>query len=641
MAAQAKRTDAPLSTEARNNLKPSAFVFPKERRYPIGDLSHGKNALARSSGKPEEEAVKKAVYAKFPTLKAHSKHDEPVDDCAHCMDDMESGEVMSDEAVSLENSKALAAEHDEKHGRHEGCPFCGARKDGSACALHEDDTLTPDGPHASSAAFGGQKEEMLADPSSPMGQPTPDDETDDAMKEGRSVPQPGGSDPWSPSGKGTPHPMTGKTVRMIEHGGNGGSMGADGGGILRGSLGKVLEVEQDGDTAMVDWADHGKVRLSLSRIEEAKEKPEPERMDSVVRYDRGELEKPEFLENGWVRVDGFIARAGLLEYRTTDGTPWVEYRPPDEAFKADSLDSFSLVPLTNEHPGAGLLDASNTQRYQVGSVDSPRKDGERVRARMLVTDASTVESMRRGRVELSCGYTCDVDNTPGTVNGRRYDAVQRNVRGNHVALVDEGRAGKEVRVRMDGKRALGMVYLTSQAAKSHTERTAVVKIRIDGVDYEVSETGAQAVQKALDAASKEAEKQKARADSAETQIKKLKAELENAPATIRAALEARVTLEQDAKKVLGAEAKFDGLSDLEVRRLAAEKHRGAKLDDRSDAYVEAMFDLAVEHADGPGIMAVQASPQTGDLKPSDGSDEVLKRLEQSMAASAPKRRAAK
>jgi len=67
---------ATLTAKARKNLKPSDFVFPpkdgKPGRYPIQDLDHARNALARSSGKPEEAAVKAAVYKKFPQLKGGS-----------------------------------------------------------------------------------------------------------------------------------------------------------------------------------------------------------------------------------------------------------------------------------------------------------------------------------------------------------------------------------------------------------------------------------------------------------------------------------------------------------------------------------------------------------------------------------------
>lgn len=60
---------AELSAKKRNKLPDNAFALPKERKYPIPDLSHSKNALARSSGKPEEKTVRAAVVKKFPSLK--------------------------------------------------------------------------------------------------------------------------------------------------------------------------------------------------------------------------------------------------------------------------------------------------------------------------------------------------------------------------------------------------------------------------------------------------------------------------------------------------------------------------------------------------------------------------------------------
>jgi hypothetical protein len=58
-----------LTTEKRKHLRDSSFAIPEERRYPINDIAHARNALARSSGKPEEARVKKAVYKKYPSLK--------------------------------------------------------------------------------------------------------------------------------------------------------------------------------------------------------------------------------------------------------------------------------------------------------------------------------------------------------------------------------------------------------------------------------------------------------------------------------------------------------------------------------------------------------------------------------------------
>ena len=58
-----------LTTKQRNNLSTSEFAIPEDRAYPIHDLSHARNALARASGKPEEGRVKAAVYKRYPQLK--------------------------------------------------------------------------------------------------------------------------------------------------------------------------------------------------------------------------------------------------------------------------------------------------------------------------------------------------------------------------------------------------------------------------------------------------------------------------------------------------------------------------------------------------------------------------------------------
>lgn len=60
-------TAAVMSTETRNNLPDSAFALPG-RRYPINDAAHARNALARSAGKPEEAAVRRAVCRKYPDM---------------------------------------------------------------------------------------------------------------------------------------------------------------------------------------------------------------------------------------------------------------------------------------------------------------------------------------------------------------------------------------------------------------------------------------------------------------------------------------------------------------------------------------------------------------------------------------------
>jgi len=60
---------AKLTSKARAKIPKKEFALPAEKKYPIEDISHARNALARSSGKPEEAQVRRAVYKKYPELK--------------------------------------------------------------------------------------------------------------------------------------------------------------------------------------------------------------------------------------------------------------------------------------------------------------------------------------------------------------------------------------------------------------------------------------------------------------------------------------------------------------------------------------------------------------------------------------------
>ena len=103
--------------------------------------------------------------------------------------------------------------------------------------------------------------------------------------------------------------------------------------------------------------------------------------------------------------------------------------------------SFQLVPVTNLHP-SGLLTPDTAKDHAVGAIgESVRQDGDHLAATMMIHDAVAMQSISDGRSKLSCGYTCEMDDTPGVWKGQAYDAIQRNIVGNHLALVDVARAG--------------------------------------------------------------------------------------------------------------------------------------------------------------------------------------------------------
>jgi len=177
--------------------------------------------------------------------------------------------------------------------------------------------------------------------------------------------------------------------------------------------------------------------------------------DEIVQ--RFDVAKVKLTPQGGRVASAHIARAGILEYRQPDGSIRRELRPEDEVFHPDSLKSFAHATLTDDHPG-GLVGPDNWKRVTIGHVaGEPSRDGDFVAASLHVQHGDSIKKAENGElVELSSGYTCILDKTPGEWRGQRYDAVQRQIRGNHVALLPEGwgRAGPDVRLRLDSAGAM-------------------------------------------------------------------------------------------------------------------------------------------------------------------------------------------
>lgn len=338
-------------------------------------------------------------------------------------------------------------------------------------------------------------------------------------------------------------------------------------------------------------------------------------LSKVQRYDLGAVRsKPKRTQQGFLKLSANLTRTGVLKYKQSDGTVIRELRPSEEVFHKDSLESMESCPFTDLHPSE-MVTAINVLAYQKGIVvaGTVKQDGKYMAGQVIVQDQELIDSVMSGeRKEISPGYTCDIEMTSGVHNGEKYDCIQRNIRYNHVAIggTDWGRSGPEVSIRLDSKDAnVGVehrdTFVTRPELRSAPSRgredNKMKEIEIEGLKFEVSEVAAQAIEKALAKAEARADELNVnldeaakRADAIEAELDTTKAELEKAQdlGNIRAIAKARLDLEAKATK-LGAEDKFDGLSDSEVR-VAALTAKGISVEGKSEAYIEARFDTTLE-----------------------------------------------
>lgn len=164
----------------------------------------------------------------------------------------------------------------------------------------------------------------------------------------------------------------------------------------------------------------------------------------------------EVTPEGYLRVLAPIARTGVQTYTLSDGRTFNVLRHPDDVFDGESLASWAGKPITLDHPDSPVSSKDYTEhsRGQTGTeviADQrpPAVQEQRhgyVRVLLMVNDADAVKAARTTHQELSCGYTLDWTAEQGVWGGVPYQLRQRNIRGNHVALVQKGRAGPDVRV---------------------------------------------------------------------------------------------------------------------------------------------------------------------------------------------------
>ena len=124
------------------------------------------------------------------------------------------------------------------------------------------------------------------------------------------------------------------------------------------------------------------------------------------------------------------------------------YRPAEELFSEEAIASFNAVPvpLVDDHTMIGKDYTPAEQKGVDGVISNVRQSGDELIGDLAIYSENMKDKINHGKKDLSMGYFCSYDLTPGEWNGQHYDAIQRDIRSNHVALVKDGRCGHSVRV---------------------------------------------------------------------------------------------------------------------------------------------------------------------------------------------------
>ncbi len=324
--------------------------------------------------------------------------------------------------------------------------------------------------------------------------------------------------------------------------------------------------------------------------------------------------KPYIDENGFMHFRSVVTNVGVFSYYDSEGNEIRELRPPEEVFSLDSLESLKMLPFTNEHPG-GLVTTESIKEVQVGNLGEDwRIDQYHVSMPIVVQDKKTIQDIKNGKLALSCGYKAQREYKSGVWMGARYDYIQRNIRYNHVALVDQGRAGDNAVIKMDGVDYLvSSIDIQDNKKKEdgnmpENNNVVLKEMVLDGVKYNAeaevvkSHTKLDALVKEqnekLDSMKKELETVKGERDSFKDQAEKLQKEAESKidASDVEKLIKQKISVFDKAKEMKIEEVQISDSVEEIMKKVILSISPEAKLDDVSSEYLQARYDAAVEFA---------------------------------------------
>ena len=334
--------------------------------------------------------------------------------------------------------------------------------------------------------------------------------------------------------------------------------------------------------------------------------------------DRVSVGQTKRTEEGYLVATARVARTGVQHYLASElGDVAIQagfkpddvvrvMRHPDEVFHEDSLKTITRLPVTINHP-AEDVNSDNWSSLSVGDVgDAYSKESGWIVVNPMLKDAAAIEAVETTHREISMGYRAKI---VVARDSSIADFDQKHIRYNHLALVPKGRAGRDARIGDNwGTSPVndsevdkpGTTPTPTKDTGGHMTKTVILgdaAVTVPVTDATTIEAFKASTAKAIADAQSTHEAALAEKD---VELAKLQAQLDDtkskvlSDADIDAKVAARSELVATAK-VIAPEVKTDGIKDADIRKAVVTAKLGdAAIADKSDAYIDARFDILAE-----------------------------------------------
>lgn len=344
--------------------------------------------------------------------------------------------------------------------------------------------------------------------------------------------------------------------------------------------------------------------------------------EELIQFDESNIRPP--TRDGYLVANPRVARTGIQLYRGMEvGKPEMDmvrvYRPEDQVFSHDAMASLAHRPITNDHPSEAVT-SQNWRKYSVGNSDGDvARDGEYIRVPMMVMDQAAIDDIANGKSQLSVGYNAKLVWGEGvTPDGETYDAMQTDIRANHIAIVKMARGGPKLRIgdhtptEVPTEDDILDDILRNNGDLSMNER--MTTLDCGGIKVEMPDHAAQVVQRELQSGKSSLDKVTQDMAGLTEQITQLNKKLEDAQKEIQTRDAKITTLEQQVKDaaitpqkldamvrdhatvaakaaaILGSSFKADGMSIEDMRKAVVTNKLGDAAKDWNADQIKASFD---------------------------------------------------
>lgn len=177
-------------------------------------------------------------------------------------------------------------------------------------------------------------------------------------------------------------------------------------------------------------------------------------MHTNFNFDKGNFQVIETHE-GFLKAKVTLARPGVFQYLEGDKLTY-QAKLPEHILSKKTLESAKGIPVTDDHPAIEgsyiLLDSKNYKNYAKGNISEPFIEDGKLCAYETIWDADLINDIKSGKKrEVSIGFAHEYDLMPGEYDGQSYDMAQTNIIINHLAHVEQGRAGNDIKIHVDKK----------------------------------------------------------------------------------------------------------------------------------------------------------------------------------------------